>query len=78
VSVTKGNTIYLHILTWSGDVFRLPLLPVKIVSTKALTGGKVMVNQTARGIEISVPPDERNEVDTIIALITDGEAGRPR
>lgn len=71
VSVTKGNTIYLHILTWSGDVFRLPLLPVKIVSAKALTGGKVMVNQTARGIEISVPPEERNEVDTIIALTTE-------
>ena len=71
VSTTRGNTVYLHVLSWSGDIFRLPLIPEKILSAKVLTGGKATVNQTARGIEISVSPEQRNDIDTIIALTMD-------
>lgn len=67
-STRKGNVIYLHILSWSGDIFSLPPIPEKILSAKALTGGKATVNQTGRDIEISVPPGQRDAIDTIVAL----------
>jgi alpha-L-fucosidase len=44
------------------------------VSHALLTGGTVDVRQTERGIEIRVPEEDRDPLDTIIALELDGPA----
>jgi alpha-L-fucosidase len=73
----SGNTAYLHIFQWSGDSVTLPAIGRKIISSKALTGGKADVKQTDAGVEISVPAADRQEIDTVIQLELDGPAFNP-
>ncbi len=76
VSTYKGNTVYVHILNWTGEKLTLPGIPKRIVRSSILTGGTVRVNQTADSIEISVPENDRREIDTIIKLQLNGPAGK--
>ncbi|MBE3096218.1 MAG: alpha-L-fucosidase [Planctomycetes bacterium] len=73
-TTSKGNTLYVHILKWEGDTITLPAIDRKVLSSSVLTGGKAAVRQTAEGIEISVAPADRQELDTIIVLTLDGPA----
>jgi alpha-L-fucosidase len=71
----REDTIYVHVLKWPGESVQLPPIPArKIVSHSVLTGGTAVVSQTEQGMEISVPSDQRCELDTIIALKLDGPA----
>jgi alpha-L-fucosidase len=74
-STYSGNNIYLHIVNW-GDksTFMLPKIDKEIISCKALTGGKATMRQTDKGIEISLPRNNIDDLDTIIALQLDGPA----
>jgi len=74
-STSKGSTIYVHVLNWPDENLRLPPIPRKIVASSILAGGTVIVGQSDKGIEISVPKPDRNELDTIIKLELDGPAG---
>ncbi len=71
---SKGNTAYLHLLSWPEPTLSLPPLPKKIVKHSVLTGGTATVTQSEQGIEISVPEGDRKELDTIVALELDGSA----
>lgn len=73
-STHRGKTVYLHILKWPGDKLALPVLPAKILSASALGGGTASFTQTPGGIEVSVPPGDRNESDTVVALQLDQSA----
>ena len=73
-STRTGNTIYLHILKWTGDSLTLPPIPKKIVGHAVMTGGEADVRQTAEAIEVSVPEAHRQELDTIVVLRLDGPA----
>lgn len=73
-STYSGNTVYVHILEWSGDTITLPALPKKVTESSLLTGGNVTVRQTQDAIEIAVPPQSRHEIDTIVKLTLDGPA----
>jgi alpha-L-fucosidase len=73
-STYSGNTVYVHVLKWEGDEVRLPGIAKKIVSSSVLTGGKADVKQTDEMITISVLQGDRQEIDTIIALVLDGPA----
>jgi alpha-L-fucosidase len=73
-STRKGNTIYLHILRWPADNITLPPIEPRILNHSVLTGGEATVNQTDAGIEVLVPPANRDEVDTIIRLELDSPA----
>ncbi|MCX7047202.1 MAG: alpha-L-fucosidase [Candidatus Sumerlaeota bacterium] len=75
VSTHKGNTIYLHIQSWSGETLTLPAIPAKILRGQALTGGTATVKQTDDAIEIALPAGDRQEIDTVIALELNGPAG---
>ena len=70
----KAKTIYVHVLRWPGDSVKLPPIDKKIVSHAVMTGGTATVKQTAEAIEISVPPECRQELDTIIVLELDSPA----
>jgi alpha-L-fucosidase len=66
--------VYLHVFKWLGDKLILPAIAAKIVRASVLTGGEATFTQTGEGIEISVPPASRSEVDTVIALELDQSA----
>ena len=40
-----------------------------------LTGGSANISQTDRGIELSVPPNDRSDIDTVIELQLDQSVG---
>lgn len=77
-STHRDNTIYVHILQWPGDKLLLPAIPAKIMSVSVLTGGQARFTQTDRGIELSVPPAARSDIDTVIALQLDSPAASIR
>ena len=74
-STHRDKTIYVHVLNWPGDTLTLPEIPAKVVRASALTGGEVNFAQTEQGIEISVPTNNRSDMDTVIALELDQPAG---
>jgi len=73
-STRRGNTIYVHVLNWTGDKLALPAIPARIVRASVLGGGVAHVEQSARGIEISVPAAARDDMDTVVALQLDAPA----
>ena len=73
-STRKGRTIYLHVERWPGETLALPAIPARIVRGTALTGGAVAIKQTDRGIEVTLPAGDRQQIDTIIALELDRPA----
>ena len=74
LSTRKGKTIYVHVLRWHDDTLVLPAIPRKIVSHSVLTGGTATLKQTDEQIEVHVPVEHRQKLDTIIALELDGPA----
>jgi len=73
-STRKGNVIYLHILQWPADTITLPAIQPRIAKHTVLTGGNATVRQTDAGIEVSVPADKRDALDTIVKLELDAPA----
>ena len=73
-STRRGNTIYLHVLNWSGDKLALPAIPARVVKASVLGGGTAHVAQSAHGIEVSVPAAARDGMDTVVALQLDSPA----
>jgi len=74
VSTHRGKTVYVHVLKWPGEKLKLPALPAKVMRASVLTGGEVSVSQTDHGLELSVPPANRSDLDTVIALELDTPA----
>jgi len=75
VSTHKDNVVYVHVLTWEKEPLVLPTLGRKIVKSELLTGGSVDVKQGENEITISVPAENRQEIDTIVKLQLDGPVG---
>ena len=73
-STRKDSTVFLHVLRWEQDSLTLPNLPKKIVRSSVLTGGKAQVRQTGDSVVISVRPQDRQKIDTILALKLEGSA----
>jgi alpha-L-fucosidase len=73
-STRRGNTIYVHVLNWTGDKLALPAIPARIVRASVLGGGAAHVEQSARGIEIFVPAAAHDDMDTVVALQLDSPA----
>ncbi|MRV72616.1 glycoside hydrolase family 29 [Duganella sp. FT92W] len=73
-STHRGNTVYVHVLDWKKDKLALPPIPARVVRASVLGGGKAGFTQTAQGIELSVAPAARDDMDTVIALELDSPA----
>ena len=71
VSTHRDKTIYVHVLKWPEGKLVLPAIAPRIVRASALTGGEAAYTQDESGVEISVPPASRSDVDTIVALETE-------
>jgi len=74
VSTCRGNTAYVHVLKWPDGSVRLPPLTRNVQRCSLLGGGPAECQQTADGLELSVAPGARHEIDTIIVLELDGPA----
>jgi hypothetical protein len=66
--------VYVHVLKWSGAKLNLPAISAKVLRASVLTGGEVSVSQTDDGLELAVPPANRSDLDTVIALELDRPA----
>jgi alpha-L-fucosidase len=73
-STCREKSIYVHVLNWPGEKLSLPAIPAKVVRATVLTGGEAILSQTDRGIELSVPPAHRSDIDTVIELQLDQPA----
>ena len=71
VSTHHNKLIYIHVLNWPGDKLLLPAIDAKVVRAAVLAGGAAGINQTEQVIEISVPPDVRSDMDTVVVLELD-------
>ena len=76
VTTHKENTVYVHVLNWPGEKVMLPPIEAKVVSHSVMGGGRATVKQSEQGIAISVPPENRQELDTIVVLKLDRRAGK--
>jgi alpha-L-fucosidase len=76
-STCKGNRIYLHILDRESESIKLPPIPKRITGHSVLTGGKAAVSQTEQKVEISIPQNYRQEIDTIVELKLGGPVSEP-
>ena len=74
VSTHRDNRIYVHVLEWKKDVIELPPLSQKILKCYTLTGGQPHLIQTKTRIQISLPEEQRDSIDTILVLDLDGQA----
>ena len=68
----RGNRIYVHVIDWIEDYVQLPPIARKIVGSRSLTAREATVRQTPEGVRISVPPEDRQAPDSIVALELDG------
>ena len=73
-STRRGNLIYLHVFAWEGPSLKLPSIPLKVVGSRILGGGRVTVRQTETGLDVSVPEGDRHPADTVIVLELNGPA----
>jgi len=75
-SMAKSNSIYVHVLNWSGETLVLPNLALgrQITNSQMLTGGSAVVAQSVNGITITVPAANHDPIDTIIRLDLNGSA----
>ena len=76
VSTRKDNIITLFVMKWPADgKLRLPVLPVKVKSAKALSGGKVTLSTDADGMVITAPESKYcDPIATVIQLKLAGPA----
>jgi len=54
----------------------LPPIPAKVLGASLLSGGTASLTQTDQGIEISVPPAQRGDADTVVVLDLDRPASQ--
>ena len=68
VTTWKGTRLYVHVLNWDRDSIELPSIERTLESYRSLTGPVATVVQTDEGLTISVPPEYRDPLDTIVEL----------
>jgi len=77
-STCRDQRVYVHVLDWQQATadgrLDLPPLPAKVLKSALLGPGTVSVRQSDERIEISVPQECRQEIDTVVVLDLDGPA----
>jgi alpha-L-fucosidase len=69
-TTSKGNTMYVHLLDWTGEI-TIPSPSASIISSSCLTGGTPTVTQGGGQISLSLPPANIHPLDTIIKIVFD-------
>ncbi len=72
VTTQKGNTVFVHVLDWSGPSLSLPSLGHKVKSAKMMDGGTpVEFREDSFGLELKLPPAKADEVDRVVVVETE-------
>lgn len=74
VSTRREQVVYVHVLKWPGDKLVLPAMAAKVLRASVLGGGSVEAQQSEHALEISVPANLRQPMDTVIKLELDRAA----
>jgi alpha-L-fucosidase len=64
----RDNKFFLHILSWPAETLRLPPVKQTFKSARRLNGAAVQWKQTDGGLEISIPAQQRDPLDTVVEL----------
>jgi alpha-L-fucosidase len=75
-STHKGKKAYLHVMNWTDDKLRLPLLDQEVLTAKA-KGQMLAMQKTGSAVEISVPENLWTDPVTIVALEFDRAVSPP-
>jgi alpha-L-fucosidase len=70
----RGNRIYLHVFDRSLTNLTLPPLPLKIVKSYMLNGGKVQVTQRPDALTVEISTNDMETPSTIVVLEVAGSA----
>lgn len=74
-STCKDNRIFIFVFNWPGEgPLVLPPINQQILSAVARTGGELQVTQTNTQIAISLPPQQRDPLVTVVELTVSGVA----
>jgi alpha-L-fucosidase len=69
VTTTRKDKVYIHILDWKDSELVIPKLPSPVKTAKLLKDGRrVIVNETLKGLLLSLPDGELDPIDTIVVL----------
>ena len=74
-STRKGDNIYVHLFDCQGGPLALRNLPVKVVGSSVLGGGKAEVKQEGGRLVLTMSPADCRPIDTVVKLELDGPAG---
>jgi alpha-L-fucosidase len=67
-STHSDNKIFLHVLNWNEETLRLHPIDQRVKSARLLHGGEVKWKQSVGELDITVPPGQRDPLDTIVEL----------
>jgi alpha-L-fucosidase len=67
----RENTLYVHILNWQDNTIRIPRGDAEILNSQSLTSDQVSVGTEDESLAITVPPADRQAMDTIIKIELD-------
>lgn len=73
-STRRGQTVFLHVLRWDGDVLELPMLDAGILSARRPDGQPVVFEVADERVRFQVPAADRDLIDTLIELRLDRSA----
>ena len=74
-STCKGNKVYLHLLQDSLTNCTIPSLGLPVQSYRLLTGGELDFKDVNDSYVITIAQEDMHEIDTLIELTIDGNAG---
>jgi len=67
----RGDSVFVHVLSWPGETLILQPIEGKVLSAKALTGGDVKFEQSLTSISLTLQEKDRNALNTVIELKLD-------
>ena len=70
----RGDRIYLHVFDRSSSKLTLPPLPLKVLRSHMLNGGKVQVTQRREALMVDISPNDMETLSTIVVLEVNGSA----
>ena len=71
VTTQRGDTVFVHVLSWPDRVLALPAFGRRVVEAKMLgDGARVDVAQTATGLTLTMPAVAADSADRVVVLTT--------
>jgi len=68
VTTQKNDTVYVHIMNDTDDMFALPPLDREISSATFMDGRPAAISSTSLGTILKIEPEQRDPIDTIVVL----------